>query len=376
MNRRVLCVDDEPNVLEGLARTLSEEFDIHTATSGEAGLVAMERGRSGPGPFAVVMSDMRMPGMSGASFLSHARKYAPESVRILLTGQADIQSAMAAVNEGAIFRFLAKPCTSANLVDSIASAVEQHRLVTAERELLDGTVRGIVKLLTDVLAVSSPTVFNRATRLKQMVSHLAAKLGLQDVWQFEVAALLSQLGCIALPEDLVARVVAGQPVTADEQTAFEGHPETAARLLEGIPRLGDVAAMIAGHRNARAPAPAGRVPMGAAILRVATVFDDMRGRGSSRDDAIAEMRLYPQTLDRRVIEALDSFRAVGERWSEQSLRVDQLLVGMFCEEDVVSTAGSVLVCKGTELTSVTLERLRRFADGSGVREPLRTRVAH
>ena len=88
------------------------------------------------------------------------------------------------------------------------------------------------------------------------------------------------------------------------------------------------------------------------------------------------MRLYPQTLDRRVIEALDSFRAVGERWSEQSLRVDQLLVGMFCEEDVVSTAGSVLVCKGTELTSVTLERLRRFADGAGVREPLRTRVAH
>lgn len=370
MNRRVLCVDDEPNVLEGLARTLSDDFDIHTATSGEAGLAAMEGE-----PFAVVMSDMRMPGMSGATFLAHARKRAPESVRVLLTGQADIQSAIAAVNDGAIFRFLAKPCPSATLMDSIATAVEQHRLVSAERELLDGTVRGIVRLLTDVLAVTSPAIFTRATRLKHMVSHVTAKLDLKDAWQFEVAALLSQLGCIALPEDLVARVTAGQEVTMDEQLAFQGHFETAARLLGGIPRLGDVAAMIAGHRDAQAPTPPEAVPMGAAILRVATAFDDLRGKGSSREEAIANMRLYPAILDRRIIEALDSFRAAGERWSEQSLRVDQLLVGMFCEEDVVSGAGSMLVCKGTELTSVTLERLRRFAGGAGVREPLRMRVS-
>ena len=209
MNRRVLCVDDEPNVLEGLARTLSEDFDVHTATSGEAGLVAL-----GGEPFAVIMSDMRMPGMSGSVFLAKARAKAPDAVRVLLTGQADIQSAMAAVNEGAISRFLSKPCPPAAIVASMESAVEQHRLSSAERELLDGTVRGIVKLLTDVLAVSSPAVFSRATRLKQMVTHAAAKLELAEPWRFEVAAMLSQLGCIALPEDLVVRVVAGQPVTS------------------------------------------------------------------------------------------------------------------------------------------------------------------
>lgn len=371
MTARVLCVDDEPNVLEGLARTLSEDFDVSTATSGDEGLAAMKSQS-----FAVIMSDMRMPGMNGAAFLSRARGLAPDSVRILLTGQADVESAMAAVNDGAIFRFLSKPCPPRSLVDTISAGAEQHRLVRAERELLDGTLRGIVKLLTDVLAVTSPTVFTRATRLKDMVAHATAKLGLADSWQFEVAALLSQLGCIALPEEMVARILAGQPVTDSEAAAFDAHPATAARLLAGIPRLDDVAAMIAAHRDARAPAPAGAVPMGAAILRAATTLDDLRARGVSREDAVAEMRLHPQQLDRRIIEALDSFRGAGERWSEQSLRVEQLTVGMHCEEDVVSSAGSVLVCKGTELTSVTLERLRRFADGAGVREPIRMRVAY
>lgn len=370
MMHRVLCVDDEPNVLEGLARTLSEDFDVHTATSGEEGLAAMSRGS-----FSVVVSDMRMPGMNGATFLSRARALEPDAARILLTGQADVQSAIAAVNEGAIFRFLSKPCPPSSLLDTVAKAAEQNRLVRAERELLDGTLRGIVRLLTDVLALTSPNVFSRATRLREMAIHVATKLALADAWQFEIAALLSQIGCIALPEELVARVLAGQPLSPAEESAFASHPQTAARLLGTIPRFGDIAAMIAGQRDACAPAPPGAVAIGAALLRATTTLDDMRSHGATREDAIAEMRLRPTTLDRRIIEALESYRGPGERWTEQALRVEQLTVGMICEEDVVSGAGSVIVRKGTELASVTLERLRRFADGAGVREPIRMRVA-
>ena len=106
MTDTILCVDDDANLLEGLKRQLRKQFTLETALSGEAGLVVVKE----DGPFAVVVSDMRMPGMNGARFLAQVRAMAPDTVRILLTGQTDIQDAIVAVNEGHIFRFLTKPC--------------------------------------------------------------------------------------------------------------------------------------------------------------------------------------------------------------------------------------------------------------------------
>lgn len=368
---KVLCVDDEPNVLEGLERTLGEEFAIETATSGEAALALLEGGG-----FSTIVSDMRMPGMNGAQLLAKARAAAPNVTRIMLTGQSDVDAAIAAVNEGAIFRFLQKPCPSQSLRATITAAVEQHRLVVAERELIDGTLRGIVKLLTDVLAVAAPTVFARSGRLREIVLHAAPRLGIADTWQVEIAALLSQLGCIALPDDVIARASAGQELTDHEAAQLADHPQTGARLLAEIPRLREVSEMIAIHHTVKAPAGPSPVEMGAALLRCATELDDLKSRGLSRVDALDKMRLRPMELDRRVIEALESFRSAADRWSEQGLPISQLSLGMVTEEDVVSLTGSVLMKKGTELTTVTLERLRRFADGAGVREPIRVRVGH
>ncbi len=130
---RVLCVDDEPNVLEGVSLHLHRRYEVVTATSGAAGLAALEK----DGSIAVVMSDMRMPQMDGAQFLSRVRTGHPNAVRLLLTGQADMQSAIAAINEGQIFRFLTKPCPPAQLLGAFEAAIEQHRLLVAERILLE-----------------------------------------------------------------------------------------------------------------------------------------------------------------------------------------------------------------------------------------------
>src|SRR5581483_749570 len=140
------CVDDEPAVLEGLMLHLRRRFAVCTAPSGAAGSEAVR----GKGPFACVMSDMRMPGMSGAEFLKQVRYLAPDTVRVLLTGQADMSAAVSAVNEGQIFRFLTKPCPPPSLLGALEAAVGQHALITAERELLEQTLRGTVKMLGDV----------------------------------------------------------------------------------------------------------------------------------------------------------------------------------------------------------------------------------
>ena len=122
MNKRVLLVDDEPEVLEGYQRMLSRQFEIETALGGEAGLASI-RDR---GPFGVVIADLRMPGMDGVQFLSRVRQAAPNTVRVVLSGNADLQTAVDAVNQGYIFRFLSKPCEEKVLTDAITRALLQH----------------------------------------------------------------------------------------------------------------------------------------------------------------------------------------------------------------------------------------------------------
>jgi len=132
MRDRVLFVDDEQDVLDGYERLLHKEFDVRVALGGRQGLAEIEHN----GPFAVIISDMRMPQMTGAEFLAQARHQAPDSVRMLLTGFTDLGAAIDAINEGNIFRFLTKPCEKAILVDAINIGVAQYRQITTERELI------------------------------------------------------------------------------------------------------------------------------------------------------------------------------------------------------------------------------------------------
>src|SRR5690349_20120797 len=168
----LLCVDDEPLVLEGLTLHLRRAFTVTTATSGAAGLEILKD----KGPFAVVMSDMRMPGMNGAEFLSKVREQWPDTVRVLLTGQSDLQSAVAAVNDGQIFRFLTKPCPPELLLGALGAASRQHDLLIGERVLLEQTLHGSIKMLTDVLSLANPVAFGRANRAKRLMGLLLAEV--------------------------------------------------------------------------------------------------------------------------------------------------------------------------------------------------------
>jgi DNA-binding NtrC family response regulator len=156
---RILCVDDEPNLLSAMERNLAGDFDVTVAYDGNAGLDAIQWGE----PFTVIVSDMRMPGMDGATFLAKARDLSPDSVRILLTGQADVESSIAAINKGAIFRYLCKPCAKDELIAALNDAVNQNRLLRAEKELLESTLTAAVKTLTEVLAMVAPWAFQRAS---------------------------------------------------------------------------------------------------------------------------------------------------------------------------------------------------------------------
>ena len=131
---RILCVDDEINVLEGLENILRRKFRFEKAQSGQTALEILKSQE----PFAVVLSDMRMPGMDGAAFLGHVREEHPDTVRMLLTGHADMNAAISAVNQGQIFRFLTKPCPPDVLIKAFDAAVDS--VARAAQELLDSLV--------------------------------------------------------------------------------------------------------------------------------------------------------------------------------------------------------------------------------------------
>lgn len=366
MNRpKVLCVDDEQLILDGLRLHLRRKFDAHFALSARDGLNLVDE----QGPFAVVVSDMRMPGMDGAAFLSQIRQETPDTTRILLTGHAEIEAAISAVNEGQIFRFLTKPCPPRTLLSAIEAGVEQNRLITSERVLLEQTLRGSIKTLTDILSLTNPVAFGRATRLKQLVGKMAEEIGLLNRWEVEVAAMLSQLGAITLPEEIAEKVYCGAELDEKEHAMLNRIPKVTERLLINIPRMEAVQEILA---NRNTPHSLGKeIPIGAQLLKVAGDYDDLETKGMAPQMAFDTLRGREGEYNPKVLEIfiqLNGSEATDRQVLEIPLR--RVRVGMVFTEDVRTVNGALLVSRGYEVTAEFIERLENSRSGL-VKEPLR-----
>lgn len=256
--------------------------------------------------------------------------------------------------------------------------VEQNRLITAERVLLEQTLHGSIKALTDILALTNPVSFGRATRIKQLVTELAEKVGLTERWQVEVAAMLSQLGSMTLPAETVEKVYYGSPLSPEEQRMVSRAPVVTEQLVRNIPRLELVADMLGAvpRTRKRADAVAGdprreHVEMGAQLLRAAIDFDALEGQGSSATLAVDTMRSRLDRYEVRVLDALSELRrGQGPRVGVREVYLSILCAGMVFVDDVKTSTGTLLVARGFEVTPSFLERVRNLKPGT-VREPLR-----
>ncbi len=374
---RILCVDDEQNILDGLVRTLRNSFSVETALGGQAALALLRTSE----PFAVIVSDFRMPNMSGAEFLAAARETAPDSVRVLLTGQAGLDGAIAAVNDGHIFRFLTKPCQTDVLVKSLTACVEQYRLVTSEKVLLGQTLHGSIKALTDVLALSNPEAFGRATRIRRMVSELMVEFATPDRWAVEVACMLSQIGCVALPPKLQEKLYKGELLSKEELLMLERATRVTEQLLANIPRLELVREILrlharryVGGENIADGIAGEALPWGARALKIVTDFDFLSSHHDARD-SLNVLCSREGWYDPAILKAfVDLQGGQDETVKFCDLRLREITKGMRFAEDVRSTKGVLLIARGQEVTDGLLERLHNFHFAGGVREPIRMEV--
>jgi len=383
---RVLLVDDDHHTLSAYRRLLRKKFDLVTVSRAAEGIAVLKE----RGPFAVVVSDFRMPEMDGIQFLSLARQEAPDTVRIMLTGQADIQAAIDAINEGSIFRFLTKPCPSEDFIKTLAAAVEQYRLVMAERELIEKTLKGSIKLLTDMLSIINPVAFRQSSRLREMARKVAARLKIDNLWEVELAAMLSQIGCVTVPGEVLEKRYRGEALFDSEQEMFLAHPQVGRKLLSNIPRLERIAEAIAYQLklfNGQGPPYDSKrgnsIPLLARIIKIVLDYDALMQAGMKEVQALETMCTREGWYDPYILDALKKevestldaeVASTGEEWVVKSIPVKDIMAGMVLADDLRDNRGVMLIAKGYEITEVVKMRLLNFARLGAVVDPVKVLV--
>ncbi len=375
MNKNILFVDDEENILASYKRTLRKDFNIFTALGGYEGLEIIKSQKT----FAVVVSDMQMPKMKGSDFLAHVKKSSPNSTRIMLTGYANIDNAIDAVNHGSIFRFLTKPCSTEVLTNTLNEAIRQYQLITAEKILLEKTLKNSINVLTSILGMTNPSAFGRANRVKRYVSQIGQLLGLKEIWKLDMAAMLSQIGFVTLPPYILEKVYNQEILSKKEQEMLAGHPAIGGELIQQIPRLEDVAQIIrlqdsnfVDHSIKNLSSQNEKfIALGAQILKVVLGFDEMIFRGISKQAAMAMLKRDKTKYNPRIVDLLEHVQISEKERMMKNLPLPHLKPTMLTNQNIMSKNGKMLVSIDTELTGPLIQRLKAYDKSVGVVQPIK-----
>ena len=372
---RVLFVDDDPLILASFKRAFRGRFDLTTCQSGRE---ALDLARNSA-PFATVVADMQMPGMIGVEFLQEFAKIQRETSRIMLTGQVDQDTAVEAVNRGAVYRFLNKPCNEDSLGVVIEAGIAQYQLVTAERMLLEDTLAGSIQTMVELLTEFDPRSFGEARRVREHALLVAAKMGLQAPWDLGVAALLSKIGRLAIPMEVQLKAAHKERLTVQQQDLFRKVPEIGSRMIANIPRLQSVAKFI--YYSAKDFNGTGYpydgiagedLPVESRILRVVDDFVSMLNIRKSPVVVVAQMMLDNGKYDPKVLAGLEAVveeaGSLGGDQHRSLVAVEKLRIGMLLAADVNTAEGLVLLSAGTRLSGILIEKLRT-ASSLAVIEP-------
>ncbi|NDV28075.1 HD domain-containing phosphohydrolase [Desulfovibrio sp. JC010] len=352
---KILFVDDEQNILDTYRALLRKRFKVQTALGPEEGL---EKVRTS-GPYAIVVSDLKMPKMDGITFLTKVKQLSPDTIRVMLTGHADLEAAISAVNEGSVFRFLTKPSSIDEMIRTLEAAMKQYSLVMAERELLRGTLRGSVKVLTDILALVNPEAFGRSERVRRLAGYVGQHLNLKQTLYLDLAAMLGQLGCVTLPDTVLQKVFTGEDMTDEERQGYDMHPSVTAGMLAQIPRMETVSEIIQ-HQNDRLDENP-TMPVESRVLKACLDYDSLIQQKIDKMDAIGILRGMEGIYDSKILDVLEKGTAGEDGYVRREIDLEELKAGMILDEGLWSEDEVHLIAEGTEMTETAIIRINNFS---------------
>ncbi len=405
----LLFVDDESNILSSLKRLFRPlGYRIHTALGGPKGLEVLAREE-----IDLVISDMRMPGMDGAEFLEEVAKQWPDTVRILLTGYSDLGSTIAAINNGHIYRYVAKPWEEHELTLTIKHALELKLLrdektrletlthtqneelkelntslevrVAARTEDVRQAMNALkkahaelknhyttsIKIFANLIELREGSDHNR--RVAEQARQLAIAMGLanEDIQNLLFAALLHDIGKLALPDTLLNRPIS--KMSYEEQREFEKHPLLGQAALVALEPLDAAAELIrAHHEHVDGSGYPDRlkgndIPLGARILAVVDDYHgllngtllDRRYTTQEASDYLLNERnqRYDANVVHHFIELLANDKPDAIAPSEQCLKSNALKEDMTLSRDLIAPGGVLLLAKGHRLSNELIRKI-------------------
>ncbi len=372
-NRKVLLVDDEKNILSAYKRNLRNSFRIFLSDNP---IIALEMVKK-HGPFAAVVSDLKMPEMNGLTLLEEIKKIHPNTVRLLLTGYADLTTVIEAINEGNIFRFLTKPCKTSEMEKALNDAIEQYNLIIAEKELLTQTLKGTLNVLVEILSTVQPLVFNFTSRFKALAKTIAERIKYPNIWEVEISALLMHIGLVSVPSDIIEKKLHGFELNEQENQIFRNHPELGYSLLSQIPRLKKVAENIKYQytpyyklkekfRNNEK-----ELPYAAMILKTLNDYFELLAKGKSENEAIKIMQQNISHYEPAILGALEAeIIGVEKDRTIRLIKINELKPGMMLAKDLRDENNFLLLPKGTLINPITYSKIMNYAKMTKLKEPI------
>ena len=354
MKNRVLLVDDEINILNSYRRNLRGLVDFDLAESALRALKLMT-----VRPYSVLVTDMQMPEINGLKLLKIAREQSPDTVRVMLTGNADQQTAIDAVNIGDIFRFLNKPCSKELLLNVINDANTQYNLIMAEKVLLNRTLKGVINVLNEVLTLVNPDAMEHGFRLHRHMLNLARELQLKKTWSFEPMIQLSQLGCIIFPQQSILNMQSGHCISEEEQQLFAQHPCLAADLISKIPRMENIARSILyqekcynGEGIPHDTIKGNAIPFASRMLKVVLDYINHAAENVSAEIAFEKLEQQKQFYDPAILAAFKKTLSIKSQ--QQKTSIKELKINMALCQDIHTIRGQLIARTGQQVTESLL----------------------
>ncbi len=358
MSNQVLFVDDDVSLLSTMKRNLDLDFTVHTAEGGEVALEVVQR----LGDFSVVVVDMQMPKMNGIQTIAMLREKMPKAVFLMLTGNQDLSTAIQAVNDGRVFRFLTKPCQLSEISSAVQAAQQQHNLIIAEKELLSGTFAGAINLMTDVIEMQEDRHIDTG-RMSEALVDLATRMGIEIGWEEKVAARVFLVGIAMLsPEDSI-KFVTLDPTTAEHKAMFARICKKSATMLARLPRLGWIVDLLNHVPKAeRYESGCDRIESGALLLRIVFYWNFLTNKGICVEAATSVIENIMPELSSNMIQSMQCLHDNRDAHMLTKIAIGKLRPGMIPYENITTPSGGIAVAKGRVLTDVMVENLTRLPE--------------
>jgi response regulator RpfG family c-di-GMP phosphodiesterase len=371
----ILVADDEPVHLLMMEELLVDNgYDVITA---EDGLQAYERTtRAMPD---LILLDILMPKMDGYDVcLKLKNNPLTEDIPIIfVTGKADDLDETIGFEYGAV-DYIRKPITASTMIARVQNHLAILEAAKQLQEMLSKTLLGSIRVLNDILILIDPTFHSMLPRLKRYVVSIATYLDLPGRWRLELAAMLSHIGCAAIPKEVLKNISAGKNISEEDQKMFDMHPKIAQDLISKIPRLKSVARMIGNQQSSLDKSKLmqelskwDRVDLGAQLLKMVIDFDRMVTSGLAEEKALSEMRAKEETYSPALLDALEAVAKVEQKGDVQLLMFKELQEGHVLKQDLYTKSGALVVKKGKVMSTNTITLLRPFADTQGIEEPIK-----